>query len=66
MRVLINGETKEVPGEIGLRDLLEHFDLPTQRVAVELNDAVVRRKDWGTTTVNDKDKIEIVHFVGGG
>lgn len=66
MQVFINGETKEVVGEINLVELLEIFSLPQQRIAVELNKQVVRKKDWADILVKDADKIEIVHFVGGG
>ena len=66
MRVFINGETKEVAGEINLIELLVNFSLPQERIAVELNKKVVRKKDWGNILVKDADKIEIVHFVGGG
>ncbi len=40
--------------------------MPQERIAVELNKEVVRKKDWATITINDADKIEIIHFVGGG
>jgi thiamine biosynthesis protein ThiS len=66
MRVLINGEVKELRGEQSLDELVKRLDLPTQRVAVELNRIVVRRTDWQNTLINDNDRIEIVHFVGGG
>lgn len=66
MRVFINGEVKEIAGEVSLIELLAKFSLPRERVAVELNQAVVRKKDWETVRVKDADKIEIVHFVGGG
>ena len=66
MKVLVNGETRELPGALKLHELLERLEMPKQRVAVELNHAVVRRKDWEATVVNENDKIEIVHFVGGG
>ena len=66
MKVFINGETKEMEGGLNLRELLGRFDLPSERVAVELNKQVVRRKDWESTEIKDADKIEIVHFVGGG
>ena len=49
-----------------LSRLLELFSLPSQRVAVELNREVVRKNDWDVTIVKDDDRIEIVHFVGGG
>ena len=64
--VTINGENREVPGEIGLDQLLELFSLPRQRIAIELNNNVIRRSAWAETVVRDYDKIEVVHFVGGG
>lgn len=66
INILLNGDPREVPGEIDLDRLLELFSLPKQRVAIEINNSVVRRADWPETIVRDKDKIEIVHFVGGG
>jgi len=64
--ITINGEARELPGQINLDRLVELFSLPKQRVAVELNSIVIRRSDWPETVVSDRDKIEIVHFVGGG
>jgi thiamine biosynthesis protein ThiS len=66
MRVFINGETKEIAKEVNLLELLREFSLPQERIAVELNKAVVRKKDWANITVKDADRIEVVHFVGGG
>jgi sulfur carrier protein len=66
MKVTINGEIKELESGVNLDRLLELFSLPSQRIAVELNRQVVRRKDWPDTIVKESDRIEIVHFVGGG
>jgi sulfur carrier protein len=66
MKVLINGEAKEIETEVTLSQLLEHFSLPSERIAIELNRQVVRRKDWELIQIKEADKIEIVHFVGGG
>jgi len=66
MQVFINGETREIEGEINLNALLKQFSMPEERIAVELNKQVVRKKDWENITVKEADKIEIVHFVGGG
>jgi thiamine biosynthesis protein ThiS len=66
MKVFVNGETKDISVETNLFELLKSLDLPTERVAVELNKEVVRRKNWEITDIKDADKIEIVHFVGGG
>jgi thiamine biosynthesis protein ThiS len=66
MKVFLNGETREVPPDLDLERLLEHFSLPSQRVAVELNKTVIRRADWQCTKIQDSDTIEVIHFVGGG
>ncbi|MEN3329582.1 MAG: sulfur carrier protein [Acidobacteriota bacterium] len=65
MKVFVNGALREV--EIStLAELITELDLPVARIAVELNREVVRRGDWGSTMLKDEDRIEIVHFVGGG
>jgi thiamine biosynthesis protein ThiS len=64
--VYVNGEPRELSAEISLTELITQLDLPPARIAVELNRAVVRRSEWSTTTLKDEDRIEIVHFVGGG
>ena len=66
MRVYINGESREVQGAPTLAELINQLDLPAARIAVELNREVVRRSDWGNTMVHEDDRIEVVHFVGGG
>ena len=66
MRVYVNGEPREFNHQLTLDGLVTELDLPPARIAIELNRVVVRRKDWGATTLNDEDRIEIVHFVGGG
>lgn len=66
INIFINGEFKEVPAEVSLPRLLELFSLPSQRIAIELNHEVVRKKDWANIVVKDADRIEVVHFVGGG
>ncbi|HEV2833856.1 MAG TPA: sulfur carrier protein ThiS [Pyrinomonadaceae bacterium] len=66
MRVYVNGEAKELSSPTSLAELITQLDLPAARIAVELNRAVVRRSDWNATLLQDDDRIEIVHFVGGG
>ena len=66
MKVFINGETKEIAEQVSLLELLKAFSLPSERIAIELNKQVVRKKDWESILINDTDRIEIVHFVGGG
>ena len=66
MRVYVNGEVKELSGPISLSELITELDLPAARIAVELNRNVVRRSEWSVTILHDDDRLEIVHFVGGG
>ena len=66
MHVILNGENREVPENTSVEQLLERFSLPSQRIAIELNKNVVRRKDWAEIKLNEADKIEVIHFVGGG
>ena len=66
MRVQINGETREVPDSITLEGLIKHLELAADRLAVERNREVVRRADWPATQLSEDDRVEIIHFVGGG
>lgn len=66
MQVQVNGEIKELSENSSLAQLISQLDFPPQRIAVELNRVVVRRADWTTTTLKSGDRIEVVHFVGGG
>ena len=67
MQVHINGEQREF-GDHSLRlsELVEKLSLAPQRIAIEVNRQIVRRADWEQTEVGEGDKVEIVHFVGGG
>jgi thiamine biosynthesis protein ThiS len=64
--VTVNGNQLVVPEGSGIEDLIKSLDLNTERVAVEVNRRIVRRANWGSTTISEGDRVEIVHFVGGG
>lgn len=64
--IILNGVRREIVGEIDLEMLVRDLELPSKRLAVELNGVVIRRVDWPSTNVSDGDRIEVVHFVGGG
>ena len=66
LQIEINGETRDVPEGINLAQLVAHLALAPERLAIELNRAVVRRTDWPRIIITQGDRIEIVHFVGGG
>jgi thiamine biosynthesis protein ThiS len=62
----VNGERREVTDGLSLGELITSLNLPPERIAIELNQNVVRRVDWATTKLSHDDRVEIVHFVGGG
>ena len=66
IRIVVNGETREVPEGLGVPALLSHLGLPPDRVAIERNLEILPRSQWPATAVQAGDKYEIVHLVGGG
>jgi sulfur carrier protein len=66
MVVTVNGAPQELPAGLSVRGLLEHLELASGPVAVEINRAIVPRAKHVSHVVNEGDAIEIVHFVGGG
>jgi thiamine biosynthesis protein ThiS len=66
MTLTINGEPRSFDNLSTLATLIDVLNLKGDRVAVELNREIVSRTQWEATPIKDGDKLEIVHFVGGG
>jgi sulfur carrier protein len=66
MKLQINGEEKSFDAPVTLASLIERMGMKADRVAVELNRDIVPRDQWERTNLSDGDRLEIVHFVGGG
>jgi thiamine biosynthesis protein ThiS len=64
--VTINGESREVPEKLTLKELLRFLNLKEERVAIERNREIVSREAWEQVQVEPGDQLEIVRFVGGG
>lgn len=62
----LNGKVQEVPEGLTLEGLLGWLKLPSDRVAVERNLEIVPRPRWAETPIQADDRLEVVHFVGGG
>lgn len=65
MTLVINGDRKNIDAST-LAQLIEKLGMKSDRVAVELNQSIVPRAQWESTSLHDGDSLEIVHFVGGG
>ncbi len=64
--VMVNGKKTKLDGEITVRELLDHLEIASPALAVEINQKIIKKKDHDTVAVSDGDRIEIVTFVGGG
>jgi sulfur carrier protein len=62
----LNGEPHSVEAGTAVAQLLEELKLKPNRVAVEINLAVVPKLDFARTTINEGDHVEVINFVGGG
>ena len=66
MRLVLNGEAKDVAVAMTVAALVESLGLGQTRVAVEVNRKIVRRAAWDEAVLAEGDVVEVVHFVGGG
>ena len=66
MKLQVNGEEHDLPATLTLAALIERLGMRADRVAVERNREIVARERWPATELREGDRLEIVHFVGGG
>ncbi|MBX9700557.1 MAG: sulfur carrier protein ThiS [Acetobacteraceae bacterium] len=66
IRITVNGDTREVPAACSVADLLGALGLDIRKVAVERNLEIVPRSTYAATALAAGDRLEIVHFIGGG
>lgn len=66
MRLLLNGEERDIAGIASIADLVSVLGLDARKVAVERNLEIAPRSTYGETALADGDRIEIVTFIGGG
>ena len=66
MKIILNGNSKELPNPYSVLDLLQELHLAEKRLAVELNGEIVPRSTFEEKALKENDKVEIVHAIGGG
>ncbi len=66
MTITLNGQQKDVPNGITIHGLLEHLQIQPERVAVELNERIVKKTAYAGTLIREGDSLEVVSFMGGG
>ena len=65
VEITVNGQQRQIPSDQSVAAVLSWLELPSDRVAVELNRRIVRKPDWERTVVPAASQIEVVEFVGG-
>lgn len=66
IRILLNGETRDIPAGFSAFDLISSLDLTDKRLALEVNREIVPRSQYQQTALHAGDTVEIVHAIGGG
>ena len=66
LKIVVNGKLLTVNLKFSLKNLIEKLKTPINKVAIELNEEIVDKKKLSKIFLKNKDKIEIVHFIGGG
>ena len=66
IKIKINGKIKSINQDSKLTEVLKNLKIPLNKVAIELNEEIIDKKKINKIKLNKNDKIEIVHFIGGG
>ena len=66
IKIKVNGKIKRISENTRLSDLIKSLKIPIKKVAIELNQEIIDKKKLKNIKIQNGDKIEIVHFIGGG
>ena len=66
IEIKVNGKFKQVAENYKISDLVKDLKIPLKKVAIELNQEIIDKKKISKIILKKEDKIEIVHFIGGG
>jgi len=66
IEIIVNGEAQQLSPGSRVTDLIKQLELAPERLAIELNLSILPRAKWSETELKSGDRLEIVHFVGGG
>jgi thiamine biosynthesis protein ThiS len=66
IKIKVNGKVKSISDNYNMLDLVKNLKIPMKKVAIELNQEIIDKKNISKITLKNYDKIEIVHFIGGG
>ena len=65
-KIQLNGKTLKINKNLSIKDLLKKYKLNEKKIAIELNGIILPKDNYKKKKIKNSDKIEIVHFIGGG
>ncbi len=66
IKIMVNGKQMTVNLKFSIKNLIDKLKMPVNKVAIELNREIINKKNINKITLSSGDKVEIVHFIGGG
>ncbi len=66
MEIIVNGETKNIKAQSTIEELLNELKVKEKTMAVAVNMEIVKKEHWDKHQIKEGDKLELLHFVGGG
>ena len=66
IKILLNGESREVPGDLSIKELFKFLEISEKHCAVEVNKEIIFKTNWDNRLLINEDKVEIVRAIGGG
>ena len=65
-KIQLNGDPYEINGRTNLNELLNKLKIQKNKVAIEVNGEIIQKEKYESLVLNKDDKVEVVHFIGGG
>ena len=66
IKIIVNGKISRIKVNLSLLTYIKELKIPIKKVAVELNEEIIDKNKLGKIKLKNNDKVEIVHFIGGG
>ena len=66
IKILLNGESRDVPEALSIKELIKFLELSEKHCAVEINKEIIFKTNWDKKLLINEDKVEIVRAIGGG
>ena len=66
IKIKVNSKIRSIPDNYKMSDLIKNLKIPLKKVAIELNQEIIDKKNINKINLKKNDKVEIVHFIGGG